>query len=423
MVEGHGPRGSDRRGGGGILRGAGVTVLLFLMAGSAMIAAGTLAMTLLNLRIYRRPPEVGKQEAADSTERIMVCIPARNEEANLCTCVESLLRSTGVEVTVLVYDDHSTDGTGAVLAALRAEDARVVEVPTVELPPGWNGKQHGCEQAGRLARSLWSRPPVGDAESREQEPWLLFTDADVRFEPGCLSAAARAGRVLGADLISTFPRQITGTVWEGLAVPMIHFILFSFLPMGRMRRTRDPAASAGCGQFLMVRAGAWAAAGGHAAFRASMHDGIRLPRAVRKAGGRTDLFDGTGLCSVRMYRGLGQTWRGFTKNAYEGLGSPVLLVVMTVMLALGHVLPPGVVLWAASTSEEAPSGALALVAVLAGVAWVFGIVQRGVLARRFALPAETIVLHPLGVLFVLAIQWWSFGLHLAGRRRWRGRVG
>jgi glycosyltransferase involved in cell wall biosynthesis len=395
-------------------------VLVFSLAACLV----TLAMTILNLRRFRPAPDgpaplgTAPPGPADAP-LVSVCIPARNEEANIEACVRSLLGGDWPNLEVLVYDDQSTDATPRILSALAREDARVRVVPTVPLPAGWNGKQHACDRMGRAAAGRW----------------LLFTDADVRFEPfgvrrAVLAAdgpAPRGAPDVPLGLVSTFPRQITGSLGEALLVPMIFFILMSYLPIGRMRRTLDPGASAGCGQFLLVGRDAYLAAGGHAALRDSMHDGIKLPRAVRRAGFRTDLFDGTDLCSVRMYRGFAATWRGFAKNAYEGLGSIALLLFLTVFHVLGHVLPwaalVGVLVIAMSPVETCPVGFDQWAPrVLAPACVGLASLQRWLLARRFRQPLVCIPLHPVGVLAMTLVQWHSLLLHITGRRSWRGRT-
>lgn len=373
----------------------------FLLFGLA-IGAVALTMTVINLRVYRAGPTPRPRPAGDPA-LICVCIPARNEEANIDECVRSLLASEGVHFEVLVYDDQSTDRTPEIVASLCREDARVVRVVTRPLPPEWNGKQHACFRMAEAAR-------------QREASWMLFTDADVRFEPAALARALTHAEAGGLGLLSTFPRQITGSWAERAVVPMIFFILFSYLPMPRMRRTLSPAASAGCGQFLFARTDAYFACGGHEGFRDSMHDGIMLPRAVRRAGFRTDLFDGTSLCRVRMYRGLGQTWRGFAKNAFEGLGSVPLLVFITIAHLSGHVLPwvylagAGLGLWGWALLGPA------VVCILMALA------QRVLLARAFGHGAASVALHPLGVLMMTLIQWHSLILAKTGRRTWRGRT-
>lgn len=370
-----------------------MTPLALLMLFALVIACGALAMTARNLRLYRAPRPAG----AGAGELVSVCIPARNEELNIEACVRSVLRSVH-PVEVLVYDDESTDETPVILARLAQEDARVRRVPTVPMPEGWSGKQHACDRMGRAASGKW----------------VLFTDADVRFEPGAVAGAVDFARAGDRSLVSTFPRQICGTIGELLQVPMMFFILFSYLPFGRMRSTTQPSASAACGQFILADREAYLKIGGHATFKDSMHDGVRMPRAFRKMGYRTDLFDGTGLVSVRMYQGFAQSWRGFAKNAYEGLGSVPLLVFLTVMHAVGHA-SAWVVMPIAFAAGEPLAGTLGLASIGANVT------QRAALCKRFEHPLWLALLHPVAVAIMTAVQWDSLRIHLRRGRTWRGR--
>jgi hypothetical protein len=374
-------------------------IWMILMIVASVLCAQALVMALINLRIYRRTDP--RAASGDPAPLVSVCIPARNEERNIEAVVRCVLGQDHPRVEVVVCDDDSTDATPAILARLAAEDSRIRLAPHAPLPPGWVGKQHACARAAAAA--------TGD--------WMLFTDADVRFAPDCLRRTVAEAHRLGADMVSTFPRQITGTLGEALVVPMIHFILFSYLPMPRMRRSLDPASSAGCGQFLMITRHAYDTIGGHAAWKDSMHDGIRMPRAVRRAGLRSDLFDGTDLCSCRMYTGWAQTWRGFVKNAYEGLGSVGLLAFVTVLHALGHLAPWVYLgLWAGGLADSRG-------AIPAGVAIAIALTERAILARRFRQSAIGILLHPVGIALMTAIQWASLVAHLRGTRSWKGRTG
>lgn len=394
-----------------------------LAAFTLLASAVPLLVTMRNLRLYRDPrgsrahrlgavvdarPMAGPGGADDGGRdgiAVTVCIPARNESANIEACVRAALACGGPEVEVCVYDDQSTDGTGAIVGRLAAEDHRVRIVPTQPLPEGWNGKMWGCDRMGRAARGTW----------------VLFTDADVRLAPRCLAETVSTAESLGCDLLSTVPRQVTGSWAEDAVVPLIHYVLLGYLPMGRMRATLDPAASAGCGQFMFARRTAWLAIDGYARFRGTMHDGIRMPREFRRSGMRTDLFDGTALAQVRMYRGFGQTWRGFAKNAYEGLGSPWLLVLVTALHIAGQVAAWAIVLWSA-VAAAAGMDVPAVAALLAGGALAVQLAHRIILRRAFGHSWRAVLLHPVGLAMLTAIQWHSLWLSLRGRREWRGRV-
>jgi glycosyltransferase involved in cell wall biosynthesis len=383
----------------------------WLCGASLAAALQPLVLSVVNMRRYRSAPILAEVAAETRALRVAVCIPARNEKANIEACVRGVLASREVDVRAYVYDDESTDGTGEIVARLAAEDPRVVVVPRRPLPAGWNGKQHACF---RMAEHGLGFDP--DLE------WFLFTDADVRLEPDAVARALGFALRSKSSLVSTVPREVTGTVGEMLLVPLIHFVLMSYLPIGRMRSTLDPAASAACGQFIMVSRAAYRAAGtgadyGHAGFRDSMHDGVKFPRAVRRAGLRTDLYDGTESVSCRMYRGFGETWRGFAKNAYEGLGSLGLLVFITVYHALGQVLPWIVLALAALAAQWSPGAALAAGAVFCAL------LGRALLAARFRQSWWNIPLHLPSILMLSAVQWRSLWLDRTGRRSWKGRGG
>ncbi len=382
--------------------------LTIWMTVSAVVCIGAAALAHRNLARFRIAPE---PSAGDEGWSVTVCIPARNEEANLEACVRSVLAAADADsrsrTVVMVYDDGSTDATGEILARLLAEDDRVVAARTTPLPIGWNGKQHACDAMGRQCDT----------------DWMLFTDADVRFAPDALRRT-RAALVRASDggrdvaLFSAFPRERTGTVGESLIVPLIHVVLLAYLPFGRMRSTLDPAASAACGQFILCRRDAWLQVGGHGSIRASMHDGVRLPRIFRRGGFPTDVFDGTDLAECRMYRGWGETWRGFTKNAYEGLGHPALLAFITVLHLGGHVAP-----WIVAALGI--TGFLTLTTVgwaMLATAIAAQLVLRARLAARFRQSWIGAALHPIGQAMLTVIQWWSLVLHLTGRRSWRGRT-
>lgn len=206
---------------------------------------------------------------------------------------------------------------------------------------------------------------------------------------------------------------MTATWGERLTVPTINLLILGYFPVALMRLSGLPGFGAACGQMMLAARDAYFAAGGHAAIRATRHDGLRLVRAMRVAGVRTDLVAGERLASCRMYRGLGEAWGGFRRNATEGMATPVGLPVWTVLLTGGHVLPP--VLAVAALAGAAPAGPAA-----------------GALAASFALrmlatvkgreDPRAILVHPLGVATALAIQWDARIRAWTGRHEgWRGR--
>ncbi|GAC1336625.1 MAG: glycosyltransferase [Acetobacteraceae bacterium] len=349
------------------------------------LAAGPLLLGLVNLRLLRVPP------LAEGRPAVSVLIPARNEEGNIAAACAAVLASEGVEIELIVLDDASTDRTPDILRGIADPRLRVAHAP--KLPPGWSGKQHACHVLGGLAG----------------HELMVFVDADVRLAPDAVARMAGFMQRNPAGLASGFPSQVTLTWSERLLLPLIHFMLVGFLPLAAMRRSLSPGLGAGCGQLFITRREAYRRAGGHQAIRASLHDGLTLPRAFRRAGDTTDLFDAGGFARCRMYSSAAQVWEGLCKNATEGMAKPGALPIWTVILAGGHVLPAVLLI----VSPSAP----ALLALLAGIG------LRLVLAARFRQPVLSALLHPLGVAGMLAVQWWSL-LRAAGggKATWRGRA-
>ncbi|KAA0573100.1 glycosyltransferase [Azospirillum sp. B21] len=373
-----------------------MSVIILIAALSLILALLPLLQGIVNLLLYRRP-----KAAPPPGSAVSILIPARNEEAGIAAAVDAALLSRGVEVEVVVLDDHSTDRTAEIVRAIAARDPRVRLESAPPLPPGWSGKQHACQALATLAR----------------HPVLLFQDADVRLAPD--AARLTCGALLSGrhGLVSGFPRQETGTLAEALVIPLIHVLLLGYLPMLGMRRSGDPRFGAACGQLIAVRREAYWKAGGHAAISASLHDGVTLPRAFRRAGQGTDLFDVTGLASCRMYRGWREVWSGFTKNATEGMATPAALPVWTLLLFGGHVLPWILLGWAAL--NPLPDAAV----TMAGLAAAAGLLFRLLLLVRFRQSVVGALLHPVGILIMLAIQWAALLRARHGRpSEWRGRA-
>jgi len=362
-------------------------------------------MFLKNRQLFLPPGEALKQMAewndlpSGTTVKISVLIPARDEADGIAGAVAAALASQGVEIEVIVLDDHSSDGTGEIVARLSKADNRVRLESGHVLPSGWNGKQFACFQLAQAARY----------------EYLVFIDADVRLSDDALAQLVTYHQASGAALLSAFPHQVTETWLEKWLIPMMHFILLGFLPIERMRLSRQKAYAAGCGQLFVTRRDDYETAGTHQAIRGSRHDGLKLPGAYRTAGLSTDIVDGTSIASCRMYRSAAEVVRGLLKNASEGIASPQLIVPFTAILLGGAVLP-----WLALIAGLVLGQPTAVAVAAAGV--IAAHVPRMVAVRQFRQSWFGAVCHTPAVVTFIAIQWIAMINHLRGRQvAWRGR--
>lgn len=372
-------------------------MILELLALAALVLASIpAAMTVINLAFYRVPRKTG----GTGRPAVSVLIPARDEQRSIGACIEAALASEGVDLEVVVMDDHSRDATPEIVRALAERDPRLRLETAPTLPAGWNGKQHACAALARAA----------------SHPTLAFVDADVRLAPDGLRRMVAHLEDRGADLVSGIPEQRTETLAEKLVVPLIHFVLLGFLPMPGMRWSKRPAFAAGCGQLFVARREAYRTVGGHAAIRDSRHDGLALPRAFRRAGFATDLADATPVATCRMYRNAREVFDGFAKNATEGMATPAAIGPWTLLLLGGQTLPP--ILLAVAGLAGTP---MALGAAAGATALAFG--TRLLLTARFRQSWLGAALHPLGVAAVVAIQWTAWWRERRGLAvAWKGRV-
>ncbi|MFO0822057.1 MAG: glycosyltransferase [Gemmataceae bacterium] len=258
-----------------------------------------------------------------------------------------------------------------------------------------------------LRAGVASRPHVPTC-SRNSPATKVFTflDADVRLEPDALARMALFLQRSESALVSGFPRQETGTLLEKLLIPLINWLLLCWLPLWGMRHFRWSAFGAGCGQWFMTYRDAYEKVGGHSAVKASLHDGLTLPRAYRRAGFFTDVCDATNLATCRMYRSASAVWNGLAKNAREGLASTGQILFWTVVLLCGQVLP----LVLPAIEPE--------LVVMLGLVWLPAFHA----AWRFRQSRVSAILHPLGIVLLLGVQWYAVSRAVIGKPvGWKGR--
>ncbi|MFG0265480.1 MAG: glycosyltransferase family 2 protein [Rhodopirellula sp. JB055] len=396
-----------------------IAILPFVSLALAALAAG---MFVSNLPLFMDGESASHCDPSESNNadppRVSVLIPARNEEGSIAACLESVLQAVQVDLEVVVLDDGSTDQTGAIVRGIAERDSRVKLMEGIELPEGWNGKQHACYRLAQHAK----------------HEHLLFLDADVRLNPIAIIhlwhrfSVEQDGGEIG--LLSAFPRQETGTLSEKLLIPMMHFILLSYLPFARMRGSAHPAYASGCGQLFFTAQASYQAAGTHAAIRSSRHDGLKLPKAFRENGMLTDCVDGSRWAVCRMYTSAGEVVQGLLKNANEGIANSRLLIPFTILLGGANLLPwITLVMALAKRSSLIADGLPITTSVVIGIlvsliAILVSYVPRMIAAIRLGQSITGAVLHPIAIVSFLLIQWWAFWNHLRGRQvTWRGRLG
>lgn len=346
-----------------------------------VIAAGLLIFLMnlfLNLRSLKRPP--AESDLPQPVPLVSILIPARDEELNIATSLESLCKQDYPDFEILVLDDNSSDRTADIVAGIAAKDNRVRLIRGEPLPAGWAGKPFACHQMAKQARGSW----------------LLFTDADTIHAPDMLSRMLTLAFQLKPSLLSGFPRQLASSLPQKVAIPVLYFVILSWLPLWWLQRSPKPKPSLAIGQFLLFPRDEYWRIGGHQAVKSRIMEDVWLGIEVNRHGGRHIAVDLSPVVSCNMYHNVGAMWEGFIKWVYSVAAlSPIILVSL---MAAGYIfyLAPFYSLWNELFVMITPTEWRAIIVFQVTII----LIMRWMLDRHFREPAVSTILHPFGFAFL-----------------------
>ncbi len=332
------------------------------------------------------------------TPEVSIIVPARNEEASLGDCLESLTAQTGVAFEIIVVDDGSTDRTREIAQSF----AGVRVIPPGPAHENWTGKNNAVVAGAKEARANW----------------LLFTDADTVHLPGSLARALNEAKNERADLLSYSPDQVVVTFAERAVMPVIFAELAAHYPPRKVRERSSGQNSgqsseiiAANGQYILVRRAAYDALGGHALVASEILEDVALARLFRSAGLRVYFRYGGDAVRTRMYRNWAQLREGWTKNLALLFPQPERLALQSLLLWF--------MAWA--TLAIAASGAASHHFVRIGFAAFWLLVYQRIRVAHFATPNNLVAMaFGLPIFTYLLVR--SKKAHANGQVLWKGRA-
>jgi cellulose synthase/poly-beta-1,6-N-acetylglucosamine synthase-like glycosyltransferase len=222
--------------------------------------------------------------APERWPKVSVIIAACDEADTLRAAMAAKLAEDYPDLELVLVDDRSSDGTGAIVDEIAAVDERVRAIHVRALPAGWLGKLHAMQ------RGL-------DAASGE---WILFSDADVHLAPGTIRRAIALCEERGHDFLAVVPEIPSSGLLDVLLAVLIRTTAVGM----QARAIEDPRSSiaAGSGSFNLVRRSALLRTEGLAWLKLEVADDVALAQAVKRAGGRTAVASGRGMVKVAWYR-------------------------------------------------------------------------------------------------------------------------
>lgn len=355
---------------------------------------------ILNLRKMRRPSPTAR--VPQPAPLVSILIPARNEENNICNCLESLQKQDYPNFEILVLDDNSDDNTRAIVTEMAVKDNRIRLICGERLPDDWAGKPYACYQLARNAK--------GD--------WLLFVDADTTHAPHMLRGTVALALELNTSLLSGFNHQKADSFAQKVVMPVMHFIMLGWAPLWLLHNTRKPVPSIAIGQFLLFPRDFYWRMGGHQVVKNRIVEDIWLGAEVAKRGGRHIAVDLSQVVSCHMYHNVREMWDGLGKSIYAVIAMAPLAIVGFAGLAYVLYFAPFYYLYhGLATGQETLAWNLLVILQIAIMLFM-----RWMLDSRFREPGISMWFQPVGFFFyftdVLYSGWrWATGAPVTWKER------
>jgi glycosyltransferase involved in cell wall biosynthesis len=325
--------------------------------------------------------------------QVSIIVPARDEEASLRPCLESLISQTGVDFEIIVVDDGSTDRT---LEIAQSVGVRIVHPGA--LPAGCSGKVNAMVAGAFEARGSW----------------LLFTDADTVHLPGSLARAMAEAGEQKAALLSYSPQQEVISFWEKAVMPVVFAELAASFRPAEVSDAKSPVAAAN-GQYILITREAYDWVGGFGAVACTLLEDVALARAVKASVRKIHFRYAPDAVRTRMYWNFAEIRDGWTKNL-------ALLFPATVRLANLRrlefllIVGSGVFGFVEAIRGRAPSAMIGLGAA----AVLYGLFLRRIRRAHFSWEANLLAFFGLPVFSYLLLR--SRFFHDSGKISWKGRT-
>ncbi len=357
-------------------------------------------------RAARVMPPLDSGMYADATAplpSVSLLVAAKDEEANIESCLRSLVEQDYPGLQVIAVNDRSADATGAIIDRVAAENKRLMPIHVRDLRDGWFGKNNAMREG--VERS------TGD--------WLCFTDADcVQTCRRSVAIAMRYALEKGVDFLSVLPTHETRGFWESVIQPACSGILMIWFNPLRVNDPRRSTAYAN-GAFMLMKRSCYEAIGGHDAVKTELNEDMHMARRAKQAGQHLRVISNLDLYTVRMYDGFSKTRAGWSRIFYGCFGTLRRLVVTGFMVLMVSLLP-----WAALTASIVAAGASSAWRALLAASAITCAAQMTVMFRFYRMNRLNPIFalaYPLGV----TIGLWALGgaiRRLGGRSTitWRG---
>jgi glycosyltransferase involved in cell wall biosynthesis len=371
-----------------------------------IVAVWPVRLLVLHIILRRQSALTHRSPLYDqqSPPLVSAILPAKDEEAYLALCLESIRKLTYPNLEILVVDDRSTDRTGEIAEEIASTDERIRVITIDELPPGWTGKTHALDHASHMAHGQW----------------LLFVDADTIHAPDSLGIVMEYARSQQAVLVSLLPELRCESFWERVMQPIAAITLMQSFPLHKVNDNQSKLAFAN-GQYVLIARAAYDVAGGHQEVRDRFVEDIALAQRVKALGLPIRVALARGIVTCRMYASLAQLIKGWSRIFYDALGRnswrlTTKLFDPIIFCQTGHVaFAAGLIVLARDGGPFAVS--------LVSLSIAHHVLMYLVFRRVYRAAIESVAFslwYPIANLIVDLILIRAIGMCLTGNVTWRG---
>jgi glycosyltransferase involved in cell wall biosynthesis len=367
---------------------------------TVLFSMGILVWTVFLIDVLIGLRKIDALEAEDRLENgplLSVIVAARNEAGQIKSSILSQLEQTYKNVEWILVNDRSTDSTGLLMDELQQEDSRITIIHIEELPESWLGKNNALYR-GYLQAS---------------GKWLLFTDADVKFDKEAFAKALKYFERHRLDHLTAAPNLTAKKFW---LKTFVAFFLFGFSYFKRPWAANNPKSriGTGIGAFNLVSKASYEAFGTHEKVKMRPDDDLQLGLRMKQAGYSQRIVTALKLIEVEWYGSLQEAFIGLEKNTFAGLQYRVGMVFFAIFgVFITNVLPFTTIF---STDKIVALLSLGII-LLSGIHYVMVIKKMTLFS-----PAMFLVLPVTALLFIYSIIRASLLTFKRGGIMWRGTL-
>lgn len=268
--------------------------------------------------------EVNKTENQTNQILVSILVPARNEAHRVLEkSISSMLGQTYKNYELIVLNDRSTDDTQNILEKLKSQNSKLKIVEGKEPEKDWLGKPNALQEAFEKSNG----------------EWILTADADIIFAPETLATVVAYAEKNNFDALTLIPKQIFGSFWEKLFMPVFGWFCLLAMPLYRVNDANRKE-SMGVGNFFMFRREVLNEIGGFESVKSEVAEDLKLAEIIKNKKFKLRI-DYAEFIETRMYSGFREIWEGFTKNLFSGMKFSILKTIFGgFSILIFGVLPP-----------------------------------------------------------------------------------